>query len=207
MQVCDDDFEDELPCDMSCNHPLEWILCTYALRGDAPMCCAIITMSLVSSNCRDCFDVNELESFLESSNLLSYSQLQKLVCFSDERLSFLEEYTINLMTSKAQLKAKASVNPGNPEAVGDVLNRISQMSWINSVPRRCSKGANCSAIVVAANETIRCINEIRKLRNFIKSAEFQQKLTNYILENWSTTKMCYSNCASCTLYRTQETVY
>jgi hypothetical protein len=71
------------------------------------------------------------------------------------------------MTSKAQLKAKASVYPGNPEAVGDVLNR-SQMSWVNSVPRRCSKGANCSAIVVTANETIRCINDIRELRNFIK---------------------------------------
>ena len=112
------------------------------------------------------------------------------------------------MMSRQQLKNLANVSNHSEsvfETAGDVLFEISRLNWLHSNHQRCSKGASGSTIIIAVNEAIHCINEIKQLRAFIKSVEIQEALKIYITKNWNSLQMCRRNdCSIQKRYRTIE---
>lgn len=177
------------------------------LRGTPTDFCQIITSALTSDKYRDSIDMVQIEELLSDFPFLSSVELKKMCYFSDTRINMVEDYTSNLLVSRQHLKELAMVSikdshSGVFETAGDISYEINGYNWMNSTPHRCNKGASGSTIIVAVNETINCMNEVRQIRGKIQSEELQTQLESFLRTNWESFKMCRdSNCSAQKEYR------
>ena len=215
--------DDEDDACMSTAHPFQTTLCcglttsrTCNLRGDSTNLCQLVTTALTSSDCRDSLNMPSIQDLLVDFAFISSNDIKKLIFFNDSRISLVEDYIERLMVSRQQLKDLARVSDnvagsatphsGVFETAGDVLFEINCLNWLTSKPQRCCKGASGSNIVVAVNEVINCINEVKQLRKHFKCDFIQEKLNAHLACNWKSYQMCRDcDCDRQKRYRTYVT--
>ena len=103
--------DDDDDASMATEHNYQKSLCcgfstsrTCTLRGNYENLCQIITVALTSSDCLDSFDMPSIQELLVDFAVVSSDDIKILIMFNDIRISLVEEYIEQLMSSRQQLK-------------------------------------------------------------------------------------------------------